>query len=161
MDVSVRALEIAKERLRLDDLPARARERVELFQGSLTYRDARLSGYDAACVVEVIEHLDPSRLAAFERVLFEAARPPVVIVTTPNAEHNVRFESLPAGKLRHHDHRFEWTRAELAAWASATAARHGYGVRFVPIGPDDPEVGPPTQMAVFRRHDAGDAGGAS
>jgi len=151
MDVSVRSLEVAKERLRLDDMPTRKRERVDLFQGSLTYRDDRLSGYDAACVVEVIEHMDPSRLAAFERVLFEAARPPVVIVTTPNVEHNVRFELLPAGKFRHHDHRFEWTREQFGAWAEATAERHGYGVRFLPIGPDDAEVGPPTQMAVFTR----------
>jgi 3' terminal RNA ribose 2'-O-methyltransferase Hen1 len=149
MDVSVRSLEVAQERLRLDDLPSRQRERVELFQGSLTYRDERLSGYDAACLVEVIEHIDPSRLAAFERVLFEAAHPPVIVVTTPNVEHNVRFESVPAGEFRHHDHRFEWTREEFTTWAKATAQSYGYSVRFVPVGPDDPEVGPPTQMAVF------------
>lgn len=154
MDVSLRALEIAKERLRLDQLPERVRARVELFQGSLTYRDERLSGYDAACVIEVIEHLDPSRLAAFERVLFEYAAPTTVIVTTPNVEHNIRFESLPVGKFRHHDHRFEWTRAEFLAWASAVAERNGYDVRMLPIGPDDPEVGPPTQMAVFTRRGA-------
>jgi hypothetical protein len=73
-----------------------------------------------------------------------------VVLTTPNAEYNVRWESLPAGRLRHRDHRFEWTRGEFRAWAEAVAARHGYTVRFLPVGPDDPEVGPPTQMAVFR-----------
>lgn len=151
MDVSCRALEIAEKRLRLDELPERQRARVELFQGSLTYRDERLSGWDAACAVEVIEHLDPSRLGAFERVLFEAAAPPTVVITTPNVEHNVRFEGLRAGELRHHDHRFEWSRDELARWAGGVAERHGYGVRLLPIGPDDPEFGAPTQMAVFTR----------
>jgi 3' terminal RNA ribose 2'-O-methyltransferase Hen1 len=151
MDVSLRALENAADRLRLEQLPDRVRARVELFQGSLTYRDQRLSGYDAACAIEVIEHLDPSRLTAFERVLFEYAAPTTVVVTTPNVEHNVRFESLPAGKFRHHDHRFEWTRAEFCGWASTTAERNGYDVRMLPIGPEDPEVGPPTQMAVFTR----------
>jgi hypothetical protein len=99
----------------------------------------------------VIEHLDPSRLAAFERVLFAHARPGTVVLTTPNVEYNVRWEALPAGHSRHSDHRFEWTREEFRAWAHTVAERHGYGVEFVPVGPDDPEVGPPTQMALFVR----------
>ena len=110
------------------------------------YRDRRLEGYDAATVVEVIEHLDPPRLAAFERVLFEFARPKLVIVTTPNIEYNVRFETLPAGKLRHKDHRFEWTREEFRTWAGKIAERFDYKVRFLPVGPEDAEVGAPTQM---------------
>jgi len=122
---------------------------LSLFQGALTYRDRRLSGYDAACVIEVIEHLDPARLPAFERVVFEFAQPATVIATTPNAEYNVRFESLPAGHVRHSDHRFEWTREDFRSWAQAVGERFGYAARFVPIGPDDPAVGPPTQMAVF------------
>jgi len=149
LDVSYRALELAADRLRLDRMPPKQRERITLIQGSLNYRDRRLEGYDAAAVVEVIEHLDPPRLAAFERVLFEFARPTTVIVTTPNVEYNVRFDTLPAGKLRHRDHRFEWTREQFKAWANGVAARFSYGVRFLPIGPDDTEVGPPTQMAVF------------
>lgn len=52
---------------------------MKLIQGSLLYRDQRLHGYDAAAVVEVIEHLAPARLAAFERVLFAAARPGMVV----------------------------------------------------------------------------------
>jgi 3' terminal RNA ribose 2'-O-methyltransferase Hen1 len=149
MDVSYRSLEAAQERLRLDRLPPRQRARIRLIHGSLTYRDQRLAGYDAATVVEVIEHLDPPRLAAFERVLFEAARPKTVVLTTPNAEYNVRFASLPAEKLRHKDHRFEWSRAEFQSWARRVAERFGYSVRFMPIGPEDPEVGSPTQMGVF------------
>lgn len=151
VDVSVRALEVARDRLNLDRLSELQRRRVELLHGSLVYRDQRLAGFDAAAVVEVIEHLDPFRLEAFERALFEAARPPVVVVTTPNAEFNVKFESLPAGAFRHRDHRFEWTRAEFAAWADAVAQRHGYAVRYQPVGGVDPVVGAPTQLAVFSR----------
>lgn len=115
------------------------------------YKDKRLEGFDAACVIEVVEHLDPPRLAAFERVLFEHARPKSVFITTPNREYNVRFPTLPAGQFRHKDHRFEWTRAEFQDWASAISTRFGYQARFVPVGPDDPEVGAPTQMGVFTR----------
>ena len=127
------------------------RERIELKHGSLLYRDDELKDYDAAALVEVIEHLDEPRLAALEQVVFAHAAPATVIVTTPNQEHNVRFESLPAGQFRHRDHRFEWTRAEFNRWAEHVATAHGYRVTFAPIGPDDPEVGPPTQMAVFTR----------
>ncbi len=147
MDVSARSLQIARDRLRLDRLPPG--RRVTLVQGSLIYRDGRLAGYDAAAVVEVIEHLDPWRLSAFERVLFGHARPGTVVLTTPNAEYNVNFETMPAGGLRHRDHRFEWTREEFRTWAAGVAERFGYTERFVPVGPDHPVTGPPTQMAVF------------
>ena len=123
MDVSYRALEIAHRRLNFDRMPPKQRERIELIHGSLMYRDDRLASFDAATVVEVIEHLDAPRLAAFERVVFECARPRTVIVTTPNVEYNVRFETLPAGKLRHKDDRFEWPRAEFQAWANTVAER--------------------------------------
>ena len=151
VDISHRALEIAHSRLQLDRLAPRQRDRVRLFQTALTYRDGRLAGFDAAAVVEVIEHLDVPRLRSFERVLFGEARPGAVVVTTPNSEYNVRFDGLPAGRFRHRDHRFEWTRAEFEDWAGEVAGRFGYGVRFLPVGPDDPEVGSPTQMAVFEK----------
>ncbi len=151
MDVSMRSLEIAKERLNLERLPERQARRIKLLQGSLMYRDQRLQGYDAAAVMEVIEHLDPPRLAAFERVVFHFARPGTVVVTTPNIEYNVKFPTLAAGHLRHEDHRFEWTRLEFQAWANRVGAEHGYGARFLPVGTEDPEVGPPTQMAMFSR----------
>jgi len=133
----------------LDRLSERPRERVTLIHGSLTYRDKRLAGYDAAAVVEVIEHLDHARLAAFERALFEFARPGMVVVTTPNREYNRRFATLPAGTFRHKDHRFEWTRDEFQGWAEALAARYGYAVRVAPVGPQDPDLGAPSQLAVF------------
>ena len=151
VDVSYRALELAARRLHLDTMAPRLRRRVDLVQGALTYRDRRLEGYDAATLVEVVEHLDPPRLRAFERVVFVHAQPLTVIVTTPNVEYNVRFEGLPAGSLRHRDHRFEWTRSEFAEWSDAVAGRHGYAVERSGIGDHDAEVGHPTQMAVFRR----------
>lgn len=149
LDVSHRVLEFAADNLNYERLPTMQKERIKLWHGSLMYRDSRLSGFDAAAVVEVIEHLDPPRLAAFERVLFEFARPATVVLTTPNCEYNVKWESLPAGKFRHRDHRFEWARSEFQSWANNTAARFGYTVRFQPVGPEDDAVGPPTQMAVF------------
>ena len=149
MEVSHRALEIASRKLRLEDMPAMQKQRIHLINGSLIYKDKRLAGYDAAAVIEVIEHLDPPRLAAFERVLFEFAHPKTVVVTTPNVEYNVKFETLPAGKMRHRDHRFEWSRSEFQSWANAIAERFGYTVRFVPVGPADPTLGSPTQMGIF------------
>ncbi len=152
MDVSHRALEIARDRLHYDRLPPLQKERIRLLHGSLIYRDQRLAGFDAAAVVEVIEHLDAARLAAFERVLFDCAKPKTVVITTPNREYNVKWETLPAGKFRHRDHRFEWTRAEFQDWANSVATRFGYNVRFLPIGPEESAVGSPTQMGVFERN---------
>ncbi|MDX6333329.1 MAG: hypothetical protein QOG05_669 [Streptosporangiaceae bacterium] len=151
VDVSHRALERTARRLHLDTMPERQRERVDLLQSSLTYADARLAGLDAAVLMEVIEHVDPPRLGALEQTVFGAARPGTVVVTTPNAEHNVRFPDLRPGAMRHPDHRFEWTRPQFRDWAAGVAGRRGYQVRFLPIGGDDPEVGPPTQLAVFTR----------
>jgi 3' terminal RNA ribose 2'-O-methyltransferase Hen1 len=148
-DVSAAALRVAAGRLRLDRMTEVERARLDLFQSSLTYRDDRLRGLDAAVLMEVVEHVDPPRLGALERAVFGHAAPRTVVVTTPNAEHNVRYPFLPEGAFRHRDHRFEWTRAQFRAWADAVASDHGYTVRYLPVGLDDPEVGPPTQMAVF------------
>jgi 3' terminal RNA ribose 2'-O-methyltransferase Hen1 len=151
LDVSMQALQRAAQRIGYDRLPPKQRERIELIHGSLIYRDRRLAGFDAAAVIEVIEHLDPPRLSAFERVLFEFARPKTIVLTTPNREYNTMWETLPAGQFRHPDHRFEWTRAEFQAWAGRIGERFGYRVRFLPVGPEDTTVGSPTQMAVFER----------
>jgi 3' terminal RNA ribose 2'-O-methyltransferase Hen1 len=151
VDVSARALAYAHRRLRIETLPERKRDRVQLFQGALTYLDDRLAGYDAAVLMEVVEHVDPARLPALERAVFGAARPKSVLVTTPNAEYNARYEWLPAGQFRHPDHRFEWTRAEFAEWSARSADAHGYEVRIAGVGPADPALGTPTQLAVFTR----------
>jgi 3' terminal RNA ribose 2'-O-methyltransferase Hen1 len=151
LDVSSRSLDLAASRLKLDRLAAKQQERIRLLHGSLMYRDARLQGFDAAAVVEVVEHLDPPRLRAFERVLFESARPATIVLTTPNAEYNVMWPSLPAGRFRHQDHRFEWTRAEFQTWATGVASRYEYTATFLPVGDEHDTVGAPTQMAVFTR----------
>lgn len=151
VDVSHRALQQAAQRLHLDTMSPRERERVDLLHGSLTYRDSRLRDFDAAAVVEVIEHLDPSRLGAFERSLFGSTRPGTIVMTTPNVEYNALFAGLPAAGLRHRDHRFEWTRPQFAQWAQAAAGRYGYRVRLTGVGPQDRERGCPTQLAVFSR----------
>ena len=151
MDVSPTALEKAHDRLRLERLPERMRERISLFQGSLMYRDERLRGFDAAICVEVIEHMELSRLPSFEHTVFHFAAPELVVISTPNFEYNRKFESLPAGKFRHGDHRFEWTREQFQNWAKSVAERSNYQVYFEPIGPVDTECGAPTQMAVFSR----------
>ncbi len=146
-DVSSRALDLAHRRLRLDQVPERQRDRVTLWQSALTYRDDRLRGFDAAVLMEVIEHVDPPRLPALEASVFGHARPATVVVTTPNVEYNVRYEGLTG--MRHPDHRFEWTRAEFRAWATRTAAAHDYAVGFRGVGDEDETLGTPTQMAIF------------
>lgn len=151
LDVSIRSLEAAQRRLRVDRLPTTQANRVKLIHGSLMYRDKRLEGFDAAAVIEVVEHLDPPRLAAFERVLFEFAKPRTVVLTTPNREYNVMWEAVGAERFRHPDHRFEWTRQEFQDWATSIAGRFGYAVRFLAVGPEHETLGPPTQMAVFQR----------
>ncbi|MBF6181999.1 3' terminal RNA ribose 2'-O-methyltransferase Hen1 [Nocardia otitidiscaviarum] len=159
VDVAVRSLHIAKRRMaRLPEWQAR---RVSLRQGALTYTDASLRGYDAAVLMEVIEHVDASRLRALEHAVFGSAAPGAVLVTTPNGEYNSLYEGLPAGKFRHADHRFEWSRSEFAAWAHGVAETYGYAVRFVPIGPEDDTLGPPTQMAVFTRPATDDTKGVA
>jgi 3' terminal RNA ribose 2'-O-methyltransferase Hen1 len=152
-DVSSRALDMAARRLRLDRLPERQRDRIKLWQSALTYRDDRLRGYDAAVLMEVVEHLDPPRLPALEAAVFGHSRSGAVIVTTPNAEYNVKYEGLTG--LRHSDHRFEWARAEFRSWAGTVAAAHGYDVVFRGVGDEDPILGTPTQLALFTRGDAG------
>jgi 3' terminal RNA ribose 2'-O-methyltransferase Hen1 len=151
MDVSFRALEAARRRLRLDRASATKQERVKLIHGSLIYRDSRIEGYDAAVATEVIEHLEPFRLEMFARVVFEFAAPATVILTTPNREYNQLFPFLEPGHLRHRDHRFEWTRAEFTAWVEATADAYGYIAQISGIGPVDPDHGAPSQIAVFSR----------
>lgn len=157
VEVAPRVLAAAGDRLKLDRMADVKRRRIELLQGSLVYRDDRLKGFDAAVVVEVIEHMDAERLPAFEAALFGHARPGTVIVTTPNREYNVLFEGMAPGAMRHPDHRFEWDRAAFRHWADSVALAHGYAVRFEGIGAEDPAHGPPTQAAIFTRADA--AGG--
>ncbi len=154
VDVGTQDLEIAARRLRLDFLNERQGARIRIVQGALTYRDQRIEGFDAAALVEVIEHIEPDRLASVERVVFEFAKPGLVVVTTPNREYNARFEGMAPGQLRHADHRFEWTRAEFQAWVDGVSGRFGYAARIEPVGEEDVTLGAPSQMAIFERGEA-------
>ena len=150
-DVSIEALEKAKQNLRYDRMPAYRKEKLTLMQASLTYKDPRFNGYDAACVVEVIEHIDPKRLPAVERVLFEFAAPSTVIVTTPNQEYNAHYKWLTRGNLRHYDHRFEFSREAFREWTEHVCETFGYTVERSEVGESDETYGAPTQMGVFRK----------
>jgi 3' terminal RNA ribose 2'-O-methyltransferase Hen1 len=149
VDVSYSVLEKANDKLKIERLPDFQKKRINLFQGSLTYKDKRFLGYDAATIIEVIEHLDVNRLAAFERVLFEYSRPHTILITTPNFEYNTNYNNLYSQNLRHKDHRFEWTRIEFENWAHRVCEKYGYSVEFIQIGDIDNELGAPTQMGVF------------
>ena len=151
VDPSVVSLERASSKLHLDNAGEAMRERLQLQMGSLTYADRRWHGFDAATLVEVIEHIDPPRLQSLALSLFGDAAPRLVIITTPNVEYNTLFEGMEAGKLRHSDHRFEWTRKEFEDWCQPVADDHGYSVEFLPLGPVDETFGAPSQMAVFER----------
>jgi 3' terminal RNA ribose 2'-O-methyltransferase Hen1 len=151
LDVATQDLEAAARRLRLDRLSERDRARIEIVQGALTYRDKRIEGFDAAALVEVIEHVEPDRLASVERAVFEFARPGLVVVTTPNREYNATFAGLQPGQFRHADHRFEWTRAEFRTWTESITKRFAYAARIEPVGTEDERLGAPSQMAIFER----------
>ena len=151
VEVSLRTLGRARRRLGREKLPKEQREKVTLLHGSLVYRDRRLEGFDAAVAMEVIEHIEPERLAAFEDAVLGAARPGTLIVTTPNAEYNELFEGMQPGAHRHRDHRFEWSRSEFQDWIRGAAGRNGYRVEFRGIGPEDEARGAPSQMAIFTR----------
>ena len=154
VDAAVRTLEIAADRLHLTNAGEAMRERVKLQLGSLTYGDRRWRDFDAATLVEVIEHIDPPRLSALEQSLFGFARPRLVVITTPNREYNALFEKMEAGAMRHSDHRFEWTREEFMTWCTGVAERNDYSYEISPLGPVDDTHGAPSQMAVFRLQEA-------
>lgn len=153
-DVSTRSLQHAARRLHVDRMSERQTDRLELFQSALTYEDDRFAGFDAAVLMEVVEHVDPSRLGALERVVFGAADPGAVIVTTPNREYNALYEGLVG--VRHPDHRFEWDRREFTDWSERVCATYGYTVQIRGIGDVSDTLGQPTQMAVFTREQVPD-----
>ena len=151
-DVSVHTLEKASKRLRVDRMQPYLKDKLTLMQASLTYRDKRFEGYDCACMIEVIEHIEPIRIPAVERSVFEFASPHTVIVTTPNREYNANYENMQEDALRHHDHRFEWTRKEFEEWTGHICEKFGYSCEISGIGSVDEKLGTPTQMGVFTKN---------
>ena len=151
-DVSVSALEKAAQKLHLDRMQSYRKNKLTLMQASLTYRDKRFEGYDCACVIEVIEHIEPLRIPAFERSVFEFAAPKTVILTTPNREYNANYKHMQENTLRHGDHRFEWSREEFRVWAEHICETFGYSCEISGIGEPDEKLGTPTQMGVFTKN---------
>ncbi len=150
IDISSSALAIAQKQTTSDELPAHQQARIQLIHGSLLHPDPHLQGYDAAVLVEVIEHVEPDQIAALEQVVFQFAQPQTVIVTTPNIEYNVLYP-IPPGQLRDPDHRFEWTRQAFQQWAEQTAQKYGYTVELKGIGDEFYDLGTPTQMGIFHK----------
>ena len=150
MDVNQVSLQIATRKLKLDSYNPDTR--IHLFQGSLLYADQRTKEYDAGVMVEVIEHLEENRLGDMEKAVFQFARPGYVIITTVNAEYNVKYEKLTAGTFRHTDHRFEWTRSQFEAWGNRVAELYKYTVTYQPVGELDEAVGASSQLAIFKRN---------
>jgi 3' terminal RNA ribose 2'-O-methyltransferase Hen1 len=148
VDASGEAIRAAADRLRADGTGPGVS--VTLLHASFTEPDPRLAGFDAAAMVETIEHVDPDRLSAVEKAVFACYRPGAVVVTTPNREYNGLL-GVPGHRLRHRDHRFEWTRARFRSWAGGVAGRNGYAVAFVDVGGVHPCLGGATQMALFTR----------
>lgn len=146
VEASSAALSIAERELFADGRADNGR--LSLKHGSFADGDACLTGFDAAAMVETIEHVDPSRLSTVERAVFARYRPKTVVMTTPNVEYNVLF-GMADGALREPGHRFEWSRAKFRAWAIGVAKRNGYAVAFDGIGEEHPMLGCPTQMATF------------
>ena len=152
-DVSAGTLEKAAQRLHFDRMNPHKKEKLTLMQASLTYRDRRFEGFDCACVVEVIEHIEPMRIPAFERSVFEFAATKTVILTTPNREYNENYKTMEENALRHGDHRFEWTRDEFRAWTEHICEKFGYTCVISGIGDNDEKLGTPTQMGVFTKYE--------
>ena len=148
MDISADVLRDARNLLQAE--PGAGARRVELVEASFAVPDARFAGFDAAALVETIEHIDAHRLSSVERAVFASYRPATVVITTPNSEYNL-IHGTPAGSFRHPDHRFEWPRAKFRDWARGVAGRNGYRAAFGDIGAPDPDLGSPTQMAVLSR----------
>lgn len=149
MDVSFGELQRAKENLHLHEASPMMRERIQLFQSSITYKDNRIKDYDALALVEVIEHIDEERLPAMEKVLFGFANPRTVVLSTPNAEYNVMYKDTES--FRHADHRFEWTRQQFADWCNKVGRDYKYDVAIYSIGQEENQIGAPSQAAVFNK----------
>jgi len=150
IDASGEAIRTARRRL-ADEAPP-PEVAWTLIHGSFTEPDPRLLNFDAAVLLETLEHVEPARLSAVEAAVFARCRPATVIVTTPNREYNPLL-GVPAHRLRHPDHRFEWDRARFRAWCEGVAGRNRYRVAFEDVGWPHPAIGAPTQMAVFSRRD--------
>ena len=150
LGVEQSGLSLAQARRMLDSHLSAAKPRLALLHGSYAVRNQKLVGFDAAAMIETIEHVAPGELSTVERAVFANYRPGYVFMTTPNSEYNPLL-GLHEGEFREEDHKFEWSRARFRLWASGVARRNGYRVHFSGVGDPHPELGYPTQTAMFGR----------
>ena len=125
MDRSAEALTAARQNL----VGGQAEQRVQLIHGSWTEPHQSCHGYQAAALVETIEHLDPRDLSRMENTIFRDYQLQTIVLTTPNGDYNPLLGLGPNDK-RDPDHRFEWSRLKFRKWCRGVAKRHGYAVRF-------------------------------
>ena len=148
MDLSADAL--ARLRAKTELMPAAVCEKVELVHGSIAQPPVSLAGFDAAVLVETIEHVDPDRLSLIERSVFQEMRPATVVITTPNSDFNPLL-GVPAHRFRHPDHRFEWGREKFRSWMEGVARRNDYVFSCHDVAGAHPVHGGATQMAILTR----------
>lgn len=151
IDPDSTAIEAAQERLHreLDD---RLRQRVHVQVAGVAEAESLWSDHDAVSAIEVIEHLDEATLDDFAELVFARLRPAFAVLSTPNAEFNVLFPTVPGtSRLRHPEHRFEWTREQMRRWLRDTARASGYRVALRGVGEAHPEYGSPTQLWTLTR----------
>lgn len=149
LGIDVCAKSVAEARERLSDIRLEDRElNIELQLASFTEKSEALKGFDAAVLLETIEHIDPRELSKLEVTLFSWARPSRIFITTPNCEYNPVFGQSSETKRRS-DHQFEWSRSKFRSWAQGVARRNGYAVAISGIGPVHSLLGSPSQMAEF------------
>lgn len=147
-------ISLAQARTMLADHLGTDHPRLTLRRGSYADHSIPLKGFDAAAMVETIEHVYPSELSTVERAVFGHFRPGFLFMTTPNREYNPLFDLGP-GEFREEDHKFEWDRKKFQHWARGVAQRNGYRVSFGGIGAFHPDFGEPTQTALFTRCQGG------
>ena len=111
-----------------------------------------LKGFNAVTCVELIEHLHPSDVSKLKENVFGFIAPQLVIISTPNADFNVLFGN--GAKLRHWDHKFEWSAKDFRTWCDKVCVQYPYTVEYDGVGlaPEGKQqVGFCTQFAVFHR----------
>ncbi|MDP7546560.1 MAG: methyltransferase domain-containing protein [Alphaproteobacteria bacterium] len=151
LDISPKALEqCARD---LQNAGFTQGRRIQLLKESFAETNPRFTGFDAAVLLETIEHISPDRLSKVERAVFGGFRPATVLITTPNQECN-EILGVPTHRPRHPGHAFEWSRAKFQTWAQGVATRNGYQATFAGLGPAHPALGSPSQMGLFSRTDA-------
>ena len=118
--------------------------------------DERVLGVDFLSCIELIEHINPEDHPGIVSAIFNHIKPKTAIITTPNGDFNSHWPTMPHGKFRHEDHRFEWTRKQFSNFVNRILRQYPeYRVDFDGIGPHwggDDSKGHCSQAAIFSRN---------